>query len=37
MITSKKIIVLFVRIHNSARSQMAENFLNESGKGTFAA
>lgn len=29
--------VLFVCIHNSARSQMAEKFLNELGKGKFVA
>ncbi len=32
-----KIRVLFVCIHNSARSQMAEKFLNESGCGKFEA
>ena len=29
--------ILFVCIHNSARSQMAEAFLNELGKGKFKA
>ncbi|MCP4481821.1 MAG: arsenate reductase ArsC [bacterium] len=33
----KKIKVLFVCIHNSARSQMAEAFLNELGAGKFEA
>lgn len=33
----KKHKILFVCIHNSARSQMAEAFLNEFGKGTFIA
>lgn len=33
----KKIKVLFVCIHNSARSQMAEKFLNELGKEEFSA
>ena len=37
MINNEKIKVLFVCIHNSARSQMAEKFLNELGKNKFIA
>ena len=35
--TGTRIAVLFVCIHNSARSQMAEAFLNQIGDGRFAA
>lgn len=33
----KKQKILFICVHNSARSQMAETFLNELGEGRFAA
>jgi arsenate reductase len=37
MMDKKPVDVLFICVHNSARSQMAETFLNDLGKGKFKA